>query len=80
MRPRAGPWTPRVPNTGDLRGRRRPGPCTKKILSNLVRPYERPVMNNVRRAEYVLCLVVELLRPDWTPPLDERLRLDALGP
>ena len=44
------------------------GTLHEKVLSRLVRPYDRPVMNNVRRGEYILCLVAELLGTDWTPP------------
>ena len=30
--------------------------------------YDRPVMNNIQRGDYVECLVAELLGPEWTLP------------
>ena len=39
-----------------------------RVLSALVGRYDRYLMNDVHRAEYVQCLVAELLSPQWTPP------------
>ena len=44
------------------------GALREKVLSRLLRPYERPILNRIRRQEFLLCLVEELLGPDWTPP------------
>ena len=43
-------------------------PLHQKVLSTLVGLYDRRVMNNVHRAEYVECLVAEILSPDWNLP------------
>ena len=40
------------------------GTVRQRIISNLVRPDDRPVMSNIRRTEYVVCLGAELLGPD----------------
>ena len=42
--------------------------------------YERRVMNNIQRADYVEALVAELLGPEWTLSWEGRLRLGAVGP
>lgn len=39
-----------------------------KILSTIVHRYDRPLMSDDHRQEYVVCLIAELLAPDWTPP------------
>ena len=40
----------------------------ERALSRLHRQYKRRIMNNVHRAEYVECLVAEILGPKWTLP------------
>ena len=39
-----------------------------RVLSAIVRRYDRSVMSNTHRATYAVCLVAELLAPDWNPP------------
>ena len=41
---------------------------TEEILATLRGRHDRPVMNNIHRAEYVECLVAALLGPSWTLP------------
>ena len=43
----------------------------ERTLSRLHEQFERRIMNNVHRAEYVECLVAELLGPEWTLPWTE---------
>ena len=40
----------------------------RQVLSAIVGRYDRYLMNDAHRAEYVQCLVAELLGPQWTPP------------
>ena len=40
----------------------------QRVVANLVRRYDRPMMNNVHRGEYVECLVAEILSSDWELP------------
>lgn len=47
---------------------RMPNSIHRNILTSLVQRYDRPVMNNTHRAEYVECLVAEFLGPGWTLP------------
>ncbi|MCY4559510.1 MAG: Arm DNA-binding domain-containing protein [Chloroflexi bacterium] len=43
-------------------------PILRRVLSGIVRRYDRSVMSNIHRATYAECLVGELLAPDWSPP------------
>ncbi len=43
-------------------------PLHHKVLSNIVRRHDRAIMTDDHRQEYVVCLVTELLAPDWTSP------------
>ena len=43
-------------------------PVHRRVLSRIVRRFDRSVMSNSHRATYAECLVSELLAPDWTPP------------
>ena len=43
-------------------------PILRRVLSGIVRRYDRSVMSNTHRATYAECLVGELLAPDWEPP------------
>ncbi|MDE2913471.1 MAG: Arm DNA-binding domain-containing protein, partial [Paracoccaceae bacterium] len=43
-------------------------PIHRRVLSGMVRRYDRSVMSNTHRATYAECLVAELLAPDWYPP------------
>lgn len=40
----------------------------RQVFSALAQRYDRRVMNDAHRAEYVECLVAELLGPQWLPP------------
>ena len=40
----------------------------QRVVANLVRRYDRPVMNNIHRGEYLECLVAEILGSDWKLP------------
>ena len=40
----------------------------RQVFSALAQRYDRKVMNDAHRAEYVECLVAELLGPKWIPP------------
>ncbi len=42
-----------------------------RIVRRIVSRYDRPVLNNVHRGEYVECMIAELLGPDWTLPWQE---------
>ena len=37
----------------------------KCILDMLIGRYDRPIMNNVQRGDYVECMIATALRPDW---------------
>ena len=45
-----------------------PNGLRSRALARVHAQYERRIMNNVHRAEYVECLVAELLGPEWTLP------------
>lgn len=47
------------------------GPLHRKILSAIAGRYDRPVMNNIHRAEYVEHLVAAALGPQWFLPWTE---------
>ena len=40
----------------------------ERALKTVYERYDRCVMNNIQRGDYVECLVAELLRPDWVLP------------
>ena len=40
----------------------------QRVVANLVRRYDCPVMNNIHRGEYLECLVAEILGSDWKLP------------
>lgn len=44
------------------------GPLHRKILSTIAGRYDRPIMNNIHRAEYVEHLVAAILGADWLLP------------
>ena len=43
----------------------------EKALATVFSRYNRPVMNNIQRGDYVECLVAALLGPEWTLPWTE---------
>ena len=43
-------------------------PLHRKIISSIVGRHDRAIMTDEHRQEYIVCLVAELLAPDWTPP------------
>lgn len=43
-------------------------PLHHMVISSIVRRHDRAIMTEDHRQEYVLCLIAELLAPDWTSP------------
>ena len=43
-------------------------PLHHKVISSIVQRHDRAIMTDEHRQEYVVCLVAELLAPDWTSP------------
>ena len=43
-------------------------PLHHKVISRIVRRHDRAIMTDEHRQEYVVCLVAELLAPDWNSP------------
>ena len=44
------------------------GPLHDRILSAIVRRYDGPLMTDDHRQDYAVCLIGELLAPDWSAP------------
>ena len=51
------------------------GAMHDRILSGIVRRYDRPLMTDDHRRDYVVCMVAELLGPDWTAPRERGYEL-----
>ena len=70
MRP--GRWEPELESAADpydwSSGAGAANPILRRVLSDIVRRYDRSVMSNTHRATYAECLVADLLAPDWHPP------------
>ena len=47
------------------------GPLRQKILSTIAGRYDRPIMNNIHRAEYVEHLIAAILGATWILPWTE---------
>jgi len=43
-------------------------PLHRKVISGIVRRHDRAIMTDEHRQEYLVCLVAEILAPDWTSP------------
>ena len=52
----------------------------QRTLETVFKRYDREIMNNIHRAEYVECLVANLLGNAWTLPWTEGWDCGLVGP